>query len=240
MRKIVSLILLLVVLFAGVRTTSAAPKMGVDLVEVFGKRKDIVVSGVRLTSIMKIRLSSTTKIGDIYNNIYYKGIAPNQIVCRALWIGDENDTKLASRVMWSVWYRPGMMVSGDTECVDTLKKPWVTNSWWKQGYRSLGSGTEPHMSLLWLTQWTQIQKGYNPKSVPTYKWCKVSAFSFATWQKGDVVWGKVYQKAVFDYEQASNALALVSRDIVCTNDVKTYSRWMKTPGWSFVFVESLY
>ena len=236
MSKIFALVFVLTVLFAGVRTTSAASN-DIDLVEMFRYQKDITISGVKLGTVMNVRFGRGT-IADVYNDIYYKGVGPNQIVCKSDWI--ENEGRLEQKVTWSVWYRPGMMVSRDTECVDTLKKPWVTNSWWKQGYRSLGSGTEPHMSLLWLTQWTQIQKGYNPKSVPTYKWCKVSAFSFATRQDGDVAWGKVYQKAVFDFKSAYNALALVSRDIVCTNDVKTYSRWMKTPGWSFIFVESLY
>ena len=237
MSKIFALVFFFLVVFAGGRTTSAAPKMG-DLVEVFGKRKDMTISGVKLGTVMNVRLNSTTKIADVYNKIYWGGITPNQIVCKTDWMGDENDTKLATRVMWSVWYQPGAMVALNTECVDTLQKPWVTNSWYMQGYRWLGSGYEPHKSLIWLTQWTQIQKGY-PKSVP-YKWCRASSFSFAARQDGDVAWGKVYQKAVFDYEQASNALALVSRDVTCTSDTITYSRWVKTPGWSFIFVKSLY
>jgi hypothetical protein len=206
--------------------------MGTDLVELFGKRKDIVISGVRLTSIMNIRLSSTTKIGDVYNDIYYKGISPNQIVCKTEWMGDENNSRIVSMVMWSVWYQPGAMVAkGKTECVDSVKKPWVTNSWWKQGYRWLGSGFEPYKSLLWLDHWTAIQKGSAP-----YKWCRAAAFSFATLSNGDLRWRKVHQKAVFDFSTASRAHALVSRDVTCTSDIKTYSKWLKTPGWSFIFL----
>ncbi len=234
MRKIFALVFVLTVLFAGVRTTSAASN-DIDLVEMFRYQKDITISGVKLGTVMNVRLNSTTKIADVYNKIYWGGITPNQIVCRAEWVGNEG--KLEQKVSWSVWYRPGIMVSRAV-CVDTLKNPGITSSWWKQGYRSLGSGSEPHMSLIWLTQWTQIQKGY-PKSVP-YKWCRASSFSFATRQDGDVVWGKIIRKAVFDYNPASRANALVSRDIVCTNDIKTYSKWINTPGWSFIFVKSLY
>lgn len=240
MRKLLSLILLVMLFFAGANVTNAAPieeMPSVDLVQMFGNQRDVVVSGVKLTSIMKIRLNSTQTIGAVYNQIYYQGIGPNQIVCKTEWMGDSDNSKIVQKVMWSVWYQPGAMVAKNrTECVDSLKKPWVTNSWYKEGYRWLGSGFEPYKSLLWLGHWTEIQKN----SAPKYKWCRAAEFSFAIDRDGDFHWDNLYKKAVFDYNTASRALALVSRDIVCTNDVKTYSKWIRTPGWSFVFVEPLY
>ena len=208
----------------------------IDLVAMFGNASDITVQGQKLGTIMNVKFG-TKKVRDVYNDIYYGPFEPNQIVCRSTWYYDENTPKPVPMVMWSVWYRPSAMVAKTgTECIDSTAKPQVTDRWFKQGFRWLGSGTEPHMELLWLDHWTAIQKGFRESVTPTYKWCKAASFSYAQNMLSDAKWTEIKSKAVFDYTAASSAWALVSRDATCTSDVKIYSKWMKTPGWSFYFV----
>lgn len=230
------LVLLLVACFfgSGVRAASAASmiedKPNIDLVAMYAGVKDTLVSGVRLTNIMNVRYSQG-KISDIYNKIYYTDIQPNQIICKSSWMLDEKTGKIAPTVMWSVWYRPGAMVSKiGTECVDSLAKPWIILQWFNQGYRWLGSGVEPHMHLQWLNSWVQYQRAI----MPSYTWCKAAGFSYVKWTTGE--WTKVYSKAVFDYNAAIMASALISRDVTCTSDASLYGKWMRTPGWSYVFI----
>ena len=208
----------------------------INLVEMFGNAPDIMVEGIKLGTVMNVKYK-TVKIRNVYNDIYYGPFEPNQIVCKTAFYYDENTPKPVRTVMWSVWYRPGAMVAKNgTECVDSLAKPQVTDRWFKEGYRWLGSGTEPHMGLLWLGHWTEIQKGYSPSKTPSYKWCRANSFSYAQNMSSETTWTEVFQKTVFDYTQAASALALVSRDVACTSDVKTYVKWMRTPGWSYVIL----
>jgi hypothetical protein len=208
----------------------------IDLVAMFGNAPDITAQGQKLGTIMNVKYKRV-QIRDVYNDIYYRGVEPNQIVCRSTWYFDENTSKAVPTVMWSVWYRPSAMVSKlGTECVDTKVEKKFLDKWAKQGYRWLGSGTEPHMGLLWLGHWTEIQKGYSPSKAPMYKWCKALEFSYAQNMSSETIWTEIYKKSVFDYTQASSALALVSRDVTCTGDVKVYGKWMRTPGWSYVFI----
>lgn len=226
------LVLVVLVLF-GSASTAHADGPAVDLVEMFGNAPDTKVSGVQLTSVMNVKYGRG-QIRNVYNSIYYNGIDPNQIVCSTSWYADENNpSKIVPKVMWSVWYRPSAMVAKTgTECVDTKQNTSATTRWWKAGYRWLGSGVEPHMQLLWLGHWTEIQS----PTKTSYKWCKALEFSYAQNPNSDAKWTPVLNKAVFDYAAASGALALVSRDIICTSEVKAYGKWMKTPGWSFYFV----
>ena len=228
------LVLVVLVLFGSFGQASKAYADGpsIDLVEMFGNAPDTTVSGVRLTSVMNIRLNSSERIRDVYNLIYYSPrFEPNQIVCRTAWYYDENTSKIVPTVMWSVWYRPSAMVSKiGTECVDTKVDKKFLDNWAKKGYRWLGSGVEPHMHLQWLNAWVQTQRAI----IPSYTWCKAAGFSYVKWSTGE--WTKVHSKAVFDYNSAIMASALISRDVTCTSDASLYGKWMRTPGWSYVFI----
>ena len=203
----------------------------IDLVAMFGNTPDVVMNGVRLTSVMNVKYGRG-QIRDVYNSIYYNGIEPNQIVCRTSWYADENNSnKIVPMVMWSVWYRPSAMVSKiGTECVDTKVDKKFLDTWAKKGYRVLGSGVEPHMHLQWLNAWVQTQRAI----IPSYTWCKAAGFSYVKWSAGE--WTKVHSKAVFDYNSAIMASALISRDVTCTSDASLYGKWVRTPGWSYILI----
>ena len=202
----------------------------VDLVAMFGNAPDITVQGQKFGTIMNVKYKRV-QIRNVYNDIYYRGVEPNQIVCRSTWYFDENTSKAVPTVMWSVWYRPSAMVSKiGTECVDTKIDKKFVDTWTKKGYRWLGSGVEPHMHLQWLSAWVQYQRAI----MPSYTWCKAAGFSYVKWTTGE--WTKVYSKAVFDYNTAIMASALISRDVTCTSDASLYGKWMRTPGWSYTFI----
>jgi hypothetical protein len=207
----------------------------IDLVELFRYTPDTIMSNIRFTSIMNIKMNSTERIRDIYNKIYYTTrFKPNQVVCRSEWILHDGN-QIVPKVFWSVWYRPSLMTALDqTECIDTELKPWVTAQWYEKGYRALGSGVEPHLGLLWLSHWSEIQPGFRQGVAPTFKWCRSAQFSYARNLGQDAKWVKIKNKAVFDYIAGSNAIALVSRDASCTSDSKVKDRWLRTPGWSYV------
>lgn len=235
MKRLLMVFLLIMVSNIGlIKARAEGPS--VDLVAMFSKTPDVTVNGVKLKTIFKVSFGKG-KISDVYNQIYYGRYAPNQIVCRANWIADSETEGgklvLNQLVSWSVWYRPGLMVSEDAQCVDTSTSPRVTTSWYNQGYRSIGSGTEPHMSLTWVGQMIDIKKVGKGT-----KWCKAASFAYASFNGVDYSWGKTpLKKAVFQLTPALEKWALTSRDIECTSDVKTYDTWLRTPGWSFVNIK---
>lgn len=195
-----------------------------------------IVGGVELQSIFTVEFEDGL-IQDVYGDIYYGPYDANQIVCRANYIYEEDEKvlKLIPLVVWSVWYRPGLLVSKDAECIDTKKFPSLTDDWHKAGYRWLGSGVEPHPELIWLWQWKET------KTLPsaTFKWCRARKFSYVSYGQsgtGEASWGEIFQMALFDYSDAEESLGLVSRDVVCTKDIEVYSKWLKVPGWKFVSI----
>ena len=224
-------LVLLALIFLAPATLQAEGEDGpaVDLVQMFGNAPDITVQGIKLQTIMKAKFGKK-RVMDVYNDIYYRGIEPNQIVCRSTWYFDENLSKAVPTVIWSVWYRPSAMVSRiGTSCVDTKVDKNFVDTWSKQGYRWLGSGVEPHMHLQWMNMWDSFQKKTD------VKWCKAGEMSY--WETRHDSWPwPVHKKAVFEHNAAIMANALVSRDITCTSDVKTYGKWMRTPGWGYVFI----
>lgn len=230
------LILALILLLASVGTDGLGFAQAVrslpelDLVQMFANTPDRTVSGVRITNIMNVKLDSK-RIKNVYSQIYYGSFEPNQIVCKTKWFYDEDTGRIVPTVMWSVWYQPGAMVDKhNTECVDTEKKPLVSTSWYRQGYRWLGSGFEAHKDLVWFSQLKATR--------PSLKgnWCKAASVSYLETEMGTESWPR-FQKAVFEFNTASKVITtLVSRDVSCTTDLATYSRWMRTPGWSYVFL----
>ena len=190
------------------------------------------VNGVVLRSVFDIPFEDVT-ILDIYDQIYYSKYEANQIVCRSTYVYEEGE--LVPLVMWAVWYRPGILVSQDAECVDSKKFPKTVDSWVKQDYRWLGSGNEPHPSLVWLWGWKENHT--LPDS--TFEWCRAKSFSYAYFSEdgeGEMVWGDITPNSVFKFKLV-DASALVSRDVVCTSNQKIYSRWLQTPGWNIVNIK---
>jgi hypothetical protein len=234
MKKLILVLILLIFSVGtdGLSFAQAARNLPeLDLVQMFANTPDRTVSGVRLTNIMNIKIDSVNRIKNVYNQIYYGSFEPNQIICKTKWFYDEDTSRIVPSVMWSVWYQPGAMVDkNNTECVDSVKKPSTPSSWYRQGYRWLGSGFEAHKDLVWFSQMTTIR--------PSLKgtWCKAASVSYLETGTGTESWPR-FQKAVFQFSSASEDFTtLVSRDVSCTADLATYSRWMRTPGWSYVFL----
>lgn len=190
-----------------------------------------IVDGVELQTIFNVAFEESL-IQDVYGQINYGKYEPNQIVCRATYIYEEDKQvfKLIPLVMWSVWYRPGLQVSMDTECQDTRKKPWITSDWYNSGYRWLGSGVEPHPELIWLWQYRET------KTLPeaSFTWCKAKKMAFVNYDQGEANWSDVFKNAIFEYTAADDNSALVSRDVSCTSDQSLFSKWMGRSEWSFV------
>ncbi len=183
-------------------------------------------SNSKYIHIFDVKISSTQKIVDVYYQIDSDGkYKPNDWVCRANEMNDGDSIK--RNVVWSVWYRPGALVSKDAECTTRSE---VIDSWiygFKKS-RPIGSNFfEPHHDLAYFAQFKNLSWAIGSSRKT---WCKANSLGLMTWNGS---YKNIrHEKAI--WLANSNPWIWVSRDVTCTQDLATYFKWKRNPWWKEV------